>query len=231
VRTRIALPAIIIVAIVFVGACSSSSDHDGMNANGDMGSMDDQGSMDDRGSMDTNGGGGSATPLVIPDGAEFNAIDVSFAQGMIPHHAQAIVMADMALDVSTNPDVIAIAEKIKAAQGPEIEQMTTWLTDWDQTVPDPNVAMDDDMDHSGGMAMSGMMSAADMARLGNAGGTEFDRMFFEMMILHHEGAVEMAEQELAEGKYQPTKDLAQAVITGQQAEIEEMNALIAGLPA
>jgi uncharacterized protein (DUF305 family) len=79
--------------------------------------------------------------------------------------------------------------------------------------------------------MTGMMSEADMARLGNATGTDFDRMFLEMMILHHEGAIEMAELELADGKYQPTKDLAQAVITGQQAEIDEMNTLIAGLPA
>ena len=132
---------------------------------------------------------------------------------------------------ATNPDVTALAEQIKAAQSPEIEQMTTWLTDWDQAVPDPDVVMDDNMDRAGGMMMSGMMSKADMGRLGKASGTNFDRMFLEMMILHHEGAIEMAEQELAKGKYQPTKDLAQAVITGQQAEIEEMNTLIAGLPA
>jgi uncharacterized protein (DUF305 family) len=87
------------------------------------------------------------------------------------------------------------------------------------------------MEGAGGMMMAGMMSAADMDRLDDATGTDFDRMFLEMMILHHEGAIEMAEQELAEGKYQPTKDLAQAVITGQQAEIEAMNALVAGLPA
>jgi uncharacterized protein (DUF305 family) len=140
-------------------------------------------------------------------------------------------MADTALEISTNPQVRALAEQIKAAQSPEIEQMSTWLTAWGQSVPDPNAMMDDNMDHSSGMMMSGMMSAADMARLGNATGNEFDRMFLEMMVLHHEGAIEMAEQELAEGKYQPTKDLAQAVITGQQAEIEEMNALTAALPA
>jgi uncharacterized protein (DUF305 family) len=179
----------------------------------------------------TDNGAGSTTTLVIPEGAEFNATDVYFAQGMIPHHAQAVEMADMALETSTNPDVTALAEQIKAAQGPEIEQMTTWLTDWNQEVPDLNTRMDENMDHSGGMTMSGMMSAADMARLGNATGPDFDRMFLEMMVLHHEGAIEMAEQELADGTYQPTKDLAQAVITGQQAEIDEMNALIAALPA
>lgn len=224
-RTRLVVPAIIAVAALTLGACSSSSDHDGMN-------MDDSDtSMDGMGSMGDDSAQGSTSTLDIPDGAEFNATDVYFAQGMIPHHGQAVQMADMALEVSTNADVTALAEEIKAAQSPEIEQMTTWLNDWDQTVPDPNAMMDDNMDGAGGMMMSGMMSAADMARLGNATGMDFDRMFLEMMILHHEGAIEMAEQHLAEGKYQPTKDLAQAVITGQQAEIEEMNALIAELPA
>jgi len=209
VRRRLAIPAIIATAGLVLGACSGSSDDDGMNTQG----------------------ASSTTTLNIPEGAAFNATDVGFAQGMIPHHGQAVVMADMALKVSTNPDVTALAEQIKAAQSPEIEQMTTWLNDWDQTVPEPDAVMDDDMDHSGGMQMSGMMSASDMSRLDKATGTDFDRMFLEFMILHHEGAIEMAEQELAKGRYQPTKDLAQAVVTGQQAEIAEMNTLIAGLPA
>ena len=232
-RTRLVLPAAAVAAALLLGACSSS-DHDGMGTMGGQnsqmtdGSMGDMGSM---GSMGTSGGPGSTTTLVIPDGAEFNATDVYFAQGMIPHHAQAVQMADMALAVTTNPDIKALAEQVRAAQSPEIEQMTTWLTDWNQSVPDPAAAMDDNMGHSGGMMMSGMMSAADMARLGNASGTDFDRMFLEMMIRHHQGAIEMADQELADGKYQPTKDLAQAVITGQQAEIGEMNRLIAGLPS
>lgn len=221
-RTRLLIPAAVVVAGLFLGACSSSSDHDGMDMNGSDSTMD-MGSMDSSGS--------STTTLNIPEGADFNATDVAFAQGMIPHHGQAVQMADMALATSTNPDIKALAEQIKAAQSPEIEQMTAWLTDWDQTVPDPNAMMDDNMDHSGGMMMSGMMSAADMARLENATGADFDRMFLEMMVLHHEGAIEMAEQQLAEGKIQAVKDLSQAVITGQQAEIEEMNALIAALPA
>lgn len=216
-RTRLILTAIVAVLGLTLGACSSSDDQGGANSDS---------SMDGMGSMGDSDAEASTTTADIPDGAAFNATDVSFAQGMIPHHAQAVQMADMAIEVSTDPDVIALAEQIKAAQSPEIEQMTAWLTEWDQTVPDPNAVMDDNMDDAGGMMMSGMMSAADMTRLGEASGTDFDRMFLEMMILHHEGAIEMAEQELADGKYQPTKDLAQAVITGQQAEIEEMNTLI-----
>jgi uncharacterized protein (DUF305 family) len=224
VRTRLLVPAAIVVGGLFLGACSSSSDHGGMDMNG-------TGSTMDMGPMGGSGSGGSTTTLNIPAGADFNATDVAFAQGMIPHHGQAVKMADMALATSTNPEIKALAAQIKAAQSPEIEQMTTWLTDWDQTVPDPNAMMDDNMDHSGGMMMSGMMSAADMARLENATGSGFDRMFLEMMVLHHEGAIEMAEQQLTEGKYQPTKELSQAVITGQQAEIKAMNALLATLPA
>jgi uncharacterized protein (DUF305 family) len=202
---------VLIAAAGLMLAACSSDDHDGMNRS------------------DTSPR--STTTVDIPASAEFNATDVFFAQGMIPHHGQAVQMADMAFRVSTNPDITALAQQIKAAQSPEIEQMTNWLTDWDQAVPDPDAVMDDNMDRAGGMMMSGMMSAADMRRLDNASGTDFDRMFLEMMVLHHEGAIEMAEEELAKGKYQPTKDLAQAVITGQQAEIEQMNTLIAGLPA
>jgi uncharacterized protein (DUF305 family) len=202
---------VLIAAAGLMLAACSSDDHDGMNRS------------------DT--GPRSTTTVDIPASAEFNATDVFFAQGMIPHHGQAVQMADMAFRVSTNPDITALAQQIKAAQSPEIEQMTNWLTDWDQAVPDPDAVMDDNMDRAGGMVMSGMMSAADMRRLDNASGADFDRMFLEMMILHHEGAIEMAEEGLAKGKYQPTKELAQAVITGQQAEIAEMNTLIAGLPA
>lgn len=216
-RTRLILTAIVAAIGLTLGACSSSDDQGGANSDS---SMDGMGSMGDSDAEE------STTTLEIPDGAAFNATDVSFAQGMIPHHGQAVQMSDMAIEVSTDPGVLALAEQIKAAQSPEIEQMTAWLTEWDQTVPDPNAVMDENMDGAGGMMMSGMMSAADMTRLGEASGTDFDRMFLEMMILHHEGAIEMAEQELADGKYQPTKDLAQAVITGQQAEIEEMNTLI-----
>ena len=220
-RTRLVVPAVVTGAALVLGACSSS-DHSGMDTN-ESGAMD-------MGSMDSSGGNGADSTLDIPEGADFNATDVAFARGMIPHHGQAVQMADMAIDISTNAEVRALAEQIKAAQSPEIEQMTAWLTAWGQDVPDPNAVMEDDMNQSGGM-MSGMMTGAEMARLGNATGTEFDRMFLEMMVLHHEGAIEMAEQELAEGIFQPTKDLARAVITGQQAEIEEMNALLAAWPA
>ncbi len=226
-RARLAFPALLLAVAVAAGACSSG-DHDGMDMGTDSNMSGSSMPHDDMGdgSMGAGGAGGSTSTISVPADAEFNAIDVAFAQGMIPHHGQAVQMADMALDISTDPTIRGLAEKIKAAQDPEIVIMEGWLEDWGQPVPDRNQPMDHSTDDMGGMMMSGMMSEADMARLGNASGTDFDRMFLEMMILHHEGAIEMANQQLADGKYQPAKDLAAMIITAQQAEIAEMNALL-----
>jgi len=169
--------------------------------------------------------------VTIPESANFNATDVAFAQGMIPHHAQAIEMADMVEGRTTNPDVVALAKEIRAAQGPEIQTMTNWLSSWGQPVPSTDDHGGHDMSGMESMMMSGMMSEADMDRLMKSSGTAFDRMWMEMMILHHEGAVEMARSELATGKDAAVKRLAQAIIDSQTTEIATMNSLLAKLPA
>lgn len=220
-RLRLAIVTIAAVSALTAAACSSN-DHGDM----DMGSGDDlPGSSmphDDMGAGMT----GSTSTISVPADAAFNAIDVAFAQGMIPHHAQAVEMAELALAISTDPTVRALAEKVKAAQDPEITLMASWLEAWGQPVPDRNAPMGHDSTSSGGMMMFGMMSDDDMARLGAASGAEFDRMFLEMMIRHHEGAIQMAQQELTDGKYPPAKDLARAIIAAQQAEIDQMRALL-----
>lgn len=177
------------------------------------------------------GNGSSTTVVNIPADADFNATDLAFAQGMIVHHGQAVMMADMALDQTDNADIVALATAIKAAQDPEITEMTGWLEGWGQPVPDPMAGMGDAMDAAGGMMMSGMMSEEDMAKLENSSGADFDRMFLEMMVRHHTGAIEMAETEVADGKYQPAQALATNVISAQQDEIDQMNALLADMPA
>lgn len=171
--------------------------------------------------------------VTIPATANFNATDVGFAQGMIPHHAQAVEMADMAIATSTNADVLALAKQIKSAQNPEIETMTGWLQGWGQAVPSTASMADGghDMTNMSGMMMDGMMSDADMKRLESSTGTAFDRLWLELMIQHHEGAVRMAKDELADGKNPDARALAQAIITSQQAEISKMNALLAALPS
>lgn len=185
-------------------------------------------------------GGEDDTAADIPESAEFNAADVDFASGMIPHHAQALVMVDMADGRDISPETADLMERIEAAQAPEIEQMTGWLEDWDQPVPDLGDMNDmgsgdmGDMDHSdmGDMGemdgMTGMMSAEDMADLDAAQGSAFEQMWLSMMIEHHEGAVEMSEVELEEGEYADALALAESIIESQEAEIAEMEALLEG---
>lgn len=206
-KSLLAVPAAVLFTLT-IAACGSSG-HSGMN----MGSSTE-----------------TTVASAIPADAAFNAADVAFAQEMIPHHAQAVDMATTAFDQATSPAVKALAMQIKAAQGPEIETMTGWLTSWGQEVPDTAMATGSSMD-MGNMPMGeGMMTQTEMDQLDAATGPAFDQMFLEMMVKHHTGAVTMAQQELANGKYPPAKELAQAIITGQQAEITQMNALMDSLP-
>jgi uncharacterized protein (DUF305 family) len=160
----------------------------------------------------------SASASVAVAAGSHNSADVSFATDMIPHHSQAVEMADMAISTASNPQVKAFAVKIKAAQEPEIVTMTSWLKAWNQSVPSSS------MSGMGGTGM-GMMSDADMAALGKATGKAFDSMWVTMMITHHEGAVTMSKTELASGQYAPAKTLAQSIITSQTAQITQLKAL------
>ncbi|QNE24089.1 DUF305 domain-containing protein [Streptomyces sp. INR7] len=156
----------------------------------------------------------------VPAG-EHNQADVTFAQGMIPHHRQAILMSEMVQTHAASNEVKALAEKIKKAQAPEIATMTAWLKAWGEKVP---TGMDG-MDHDGS-GMPGMMDNHQMDQLRGASGTAFDTMFLTRMIEHHEGAVEMAKTEKAEGVYGPAKALADDIITAQTAEIAQMKAML-----
>lgn len=154
----------------------------------------------------------------------FNSADVSFAQDMIPHHRQAIEMAKTAADRTTNTDVQDLAEKILAAQQPEIDTMSGWLKSWDKKVPSESSSMSG-MDH-GASGMPGTMSADQMSSLESMSGSDFDQMFLTMMIAHHEGAIKMAAKEENRGRYDHAVDLAQKIQTDQAAEISTMKALL-----
>lgn len=168
--------------------------------------------------------GAPATSSSAGSIANVSDSDVSFAQQMIPHHQQAVEMADLALTRETSPEVKKLAEQIKAAQGPEIEMMSMWLQSW-------GAPMEMGEDHSGhdmgGMDMSGMMSDDDMQALADAQGAEFDRMWLEMMIAHHQGAISMAEQVKGASSNADVTSLAGAVMTGQAEEIDTMQKLLA----
>ncbi|MFB6938742.1 DUF305 domain-containing protein [Streptomyces chartreusis] len=154
-----------------------------------------------------------------------NAQDVTFAQGMIPHHQQALQMAEMAADRASSTQVKDLAERIRKAQDPEIKTMSGWLRTWGEDVPSAAPGMGHS-GHSGGSGMAGMMDAKDMDELMKASGKAFDTLFLTLMVEHHEGAVEMAESEKSEGRYGPATRLADAVVTAQTAEIQEMNKLL-----
>ncbi|MER6835208.1 DUF305 domain-containing protein [Streptomyces cellulosae] len=155
---------------------------------------------------------------------QHNAADVSFAKGMIPHHRQAVEMADLAPDRARSAEVKKLAAEIEKAQAPEIEKLSGWLTSWGETVPAEG-AMEHSM-HGGGM--EGMMSAEEMTALENASGEAFDTSFMEMMIKHHEGAVEMAKTEQSDGAHTPARKMAADIIASQSAEIEQMKKLLGG---
>lgn len=186
---------------------------------------------------------GSPASISAAATATFNAADVAFAQMMIVHHQGAIQMADLAPSRAQNQDVLALASRIKAAQAPEIDQMTSWLTAWGAAAPSmmsgSATSGTGGMDHGGmdmggttsaaessAMSMPGMMSGDQMQQLESASGAAFDKMFLELMIVHHQGAVEMAETEIADGSNPEAVALAQKIKSDQTAEIAEIQALL-----
>lgn len=149
-----------------------------------------------------------------------NDADAMFASMMIVHHDQAVEMSDIVLAKDdVDPRVSDLAERIKAAQGPEIEQLQGWLDDWGVDADDAG-----EMDHG-----DGMMSDDDLAALEAAPGPDASKLFLEQMILHHEGAVEMAEAQIADGENADAVALAQDIVDAQTAEISEMKDILATL--
>ncbi len=173
---------------------------------------------------DNDSGGGADSS------ADHNQADVTFAQQMIPHHRQALMMSKLARTNDAGPEVAALAERIEQAQEPEIEKMTGWLEDWDEDGAGMGGmgGMDHGDDEADDGDMAGMMSPGDMRELATARGAEFDRVFLTQMIEHHEGAVEMAQKEQTEGKHAGTLELAEQIERSQTSEIAEMQKLLAG---
>jgi uncharacterized protein (DUF305 family) len=161
----------------------------------------------------------SASPSNSGSQAQHNDQDVMFAQMMIPHHRQAIEMADLAATRASSPEVKQLAAEIKKAQDPEIKQLSAWLTGWGASVPSPGM---------GGMShgMDGMMTDKEMKELEGAKGAAFDKAFLEMMIKHHEGAVAMAETEQSSGQFPEAKQMATDIVSSQSAEITKMKNLL-----
>lgn len=169
--------------------------------------------------------GSSSSSTPAESDAEFNAADQTFVTMMIPHHQQAIEMADMLLAKDgIDERVIELAQQIKDAQGPEIETMQDWLEDWGLSADDSSMGGMEGMDHGGGM-----MSDDSMTALESATGVEATRLFLQGMIEHHNGAIMMAEMELSNGQNPDVLELAQQVIDGQKAEVTTMQEILDSL--
>lgn len=184
-----------------------------------------------RGDNPTVAGGGTT----VAEGAEGDAggsrneADLTFAQGMIVHHQQAVEMADHVLERGEAADVKALAQRIKDAQSEEIDLIRGWLAEWGEEEAPA------DTPHGGGDGTdmkakeeAGAKAKADMEALANAEGAELDKMFLEMMIPHHEQAIAMAETEVEEGEFADAIALAERIISDQRAEITEIQGLLAG---
>jgi uncharacterized protein (DUF305 family) len=172
----------------------------------------------------------SAAPAT--SAADHNDADVTFAQAMIPHHEQAVEMSDMVLGKQgIAPEVITLANEIKAAQGPEIQQMQGWLAEWGVESGEGGMSSMPGHDMSGdgsmpGMSGGGMMSEQDMTDLQNAQGVAASRLFLTQMIEHHEGAITMAQTEIDAGQFPAAVEMARAIVTSQQEEITTMENLL-----
>ncbi|MET9359569.1 DUF305 domain-containing protein [Streptomyces sp. NPDC006632] len=206
------------------------------------------GSSSDSGSGDSATAGMHHGPATTPSSGAahsagpFNDADVAFAQQMIPHHQQALEMARLAGGRAADPEVKNLAAAIEKAQDPEIDTMKGWLKSWGKPLPSSpaspsaSASMGDmpGMNHGSGgtggaSAMPGMMSDRDMRDLTSAKGKDFDRKFVTLMIGHHQGAVAMAKDEQKKGDNPDAKRLAGNVIAAQNAEIEQMNKIVARL--
>lgn len=158
--------------------------------------------------------------------ADHNDADIMFAQMMIPHHQQAVEMSEMLLAKEGIPaQVVEFAQGVIDAQGPEINRMNAMLEAWDQQP----VTDSGGMDHGKMGGMSGMMSQEDMAALEEAQGTEAARLYLEQMTTHHESAVDMARDEVADGQNPHAITLAEQVISDQEAEIAQMQQMLTDL--
>ncbi|MFB8349338.1 DUF305 domain-containing protein [Streptomyces niveus] len=206
-RRRLAVAGAITAGALLLAACGD----------GNMAGMDHGGESRESSPTASGKAGADRAP------GAFNDADVAFAQGMIPHHQQAVEMSALAEGRASGAEIKALAVEIEKAQDPEITTMRTWLSAWGE----PESAGEDmpGMDHGSGDT-AGMMSGQDMRELTAAKGADFDKKFARLMIEHHNGAIAMARDERRDGDNAAAKKLAAEVIEAQTAEVEQLTAIL-----
>lgn len=176
----------------------------------------------------------TTVPASAQQAPHYTAADVRFMQGMIGHHAQALVMVALIPNRTTRADLRALGERIRVSQTDEIKLMQQWLRERNQSVPDPDTQHQHQMMNMPGMSMSdalmpGMLTAEQLAELGKAQGADFDKLFLKDMIQHHEGALAMVATLLGttgSGQEPEVFRFAAEVDADQRAEIARMSALL-----
>jgi uncharacterized protein (DUF305 family) len=188
------------LAVVTMTACSSSSNKSATSG--------------------TSSAGSSAASTSTPATSAHNQADVTFAQKGIPHHQQAIPMSDTILGKQgIDPRVVQLANQFKADQGPEIQQMQSWLSQWGQSTTSM----------APGVEMPGMLSDQVMDDLKNAQGVDASKRFLTGMIECHQGTIAMAQDEIKSGQYPPAVALAHSIASREQQENTTMQGLLASL--
>jgi len=168
----------------------------------------------------------SETPVITGKPAGFNPADITFADNMIAHHKQAIELAALVPDRSTDPELVTLASQIPAVQQPEINILNVFLVQWNENPEAGSGGADGQAGH--GQSMDGMVDDATVAKLESLRGTEFDTLWLQSMIAHHQGAVEMAKTEIADGENIDAIAMAKTMAAAQEAEIGQMKKLLEG---
>ena len=207
----------VLAAVAAIGACSNSATKEAA----------------------TSSASASTQTTTSVQAAAHNQADMNFVHMMIPHHQQAVEMSDIILaKQGIDPRVVDLAKQIKAAQGPEIEKMQGWMSQWGPGMDHGGMSGMPGMDHSGmpgmgGMGdmagMDGMMSSAEMDALKSAQGVEASKLFLTGMIKHHQGALKMAQDEIKNGQFPDAVTMAKSILDSQQKEIDTMNQILNSL--
>lgn len=165
-----------------------------------------------------------------PASADWNAADATYLSMMIPHHRQALDLADLAATRADDRRVRAIAAGIDRGQGREIITMASWLVE--HGLPEPTLADVEAMYVAAGTpdGMDGMLTSDQMSALAAADGPSFDRLFLTSMIEHHQGAIAMADELLGSGEHLRVVEMATDVLATQSGEIARMDDLLDDLP-
>lgn len=169
------------------------------------------------------------TPLITGDPASYNDADIAFATEMVPHHAQAIDLAELAQRRSDNPELIALTNQIVAVQQPEINILNVLLVQWNEN-PEIRTGPGGPGADGGEDPPRGSVDEATITELESLSGPEFDRLWLQSMIGQHQGAVDIADTEIAEGANVDAIAIARTIVNGQETRIAQMRQMLEGMP-